>query len=111
MKKKEIIEVFSFLANGVKLKALADKTMRSEFIKFYRELRKIADPITKELNSTFEPPLGDASEEARKQILGEEVEEALPKISEECLLDALAESGSEAPVELILNVFAPFFPE
>ena len=109
MKKRELLDIYTFLANGVKIGALANASTRSAFISFFRGIKRIADPITKELNDALVPPLGDASEETRKQIMDEEVTETLPKINEGALLEAIAESKIDAPVNIILDVFDQFF--
>lgn len=105
MTKENIITCYQFLGNNVKIGALSDADIRSAFIRFFRQLRKAALPIMEELKAVSEPPLDQAPEEVNKQILAEEVEGELPKITEECLLSVLAENKLNVPVVAILNSF------
>ncbi len=105
MTKENIITCYQFLGNNVKIGALSDAEIRSAFIRFFRQLRKIALPIMEELKAVFEPPLDQAADEVNRQILLEEVTTELPKIKEEILMTFLAESKVEVPVIAILNSF------
>ena len=107
MKKREVLDVYTFLANGVKMNALSDPSTRADFITFFRELRKLAEPVRDEVSSTKEPPLDSVSEEALAQIYEEEVQGELPKINEDCLLSVIAESQISVPISIVLNVFKP----
>lgn len=107
MKKKTILNIYTFLAQGVKMAALTDPKVRSAFIAFFRGIKSIADSIFKELEAAKEPPLDGASEETRLQIIEEEVKGDLPKIKEDILLEVIAESIPEVPLAEVLGVFEP----
>jgi hypothetical protein len=108
MKKKVIIDLYTFLANGVRISALANPATRSSFIAFFRAIKRIADPILQELRDSIVPPLDQATDEVRTQVLEEEITDQLPQIEEEYLLETLAESKIDAPLNAVLEAFDPF---
>lgn len=105
MTKESLITCYQFLGNNVKMAALSDAGVRQEFIRFFRGLRQVANPIMEEIAATSQPPLDQAADEVYRQILGEEVTAELPKIKEEMLMTFLAESKVEVPVIAVLNSF------
>lgn len=107
MKKGNINLCFQFLSQNVSVAALGNPETRVMFIKFYRELRKIAMPIIEELEAAQQPPL-NGTEEAVKQIVEEEYTGELPKISEDLLLEILSESKCDYPIMAVLNTFEGF---
>ena len=107
MKKKTILDIYNFLAHGIRMSALSDPQVRSSFITFFRGIKKVADSIFKELEATKEPPLDAASEETATQIFDEEVKGDLPKIKEDYLLEVIAESRIDIPLNDVLGVFGP----
>ncbi|MBR5660583.1 MAG: hypothetical protein IKW99_03440 [Bacteroidales bacterium] len=107
MKKKTIIDIYAFLSHGIRMSALSDPQVRSSFITFFRGIKGIADSVLKELEAAQEPPLDGASEETRSQIFGEDVRGDLPKIKEDYLLEVIAGSGIDIPLNEVLVVFGP----
>lgn len=91
--------------------ALSDAEVRQAFIRFFRGLRQIANPIMDEIAATAQPPLDQAADEVNRQILGEEVTTELPKVKEEMLMTFLAESKVEVPVIAVLNSFEGFLED
>ena len=111
MKKETINTCYQFLGTTVRVGALTNPETRTAFIRFFRELRKIAMPIIEEIEAASQPPLADASDEVIKQIMSENYEGELPKISEEALLEVLAESKCDYPIMAVLNTFKGFILE
>lgn len=111
MKNKDILNCYNYLGNSVKMSSLSDKKTRQDFIRFYLSLRKAANGIISDLNALLEKPFDDdkASKEVRGQVLEEEYAGDLPKVKDDILLEVVAESGNDVPLEVVFASFEPFF--
>ena len=108
MKKTNLISYYSFLGKSIKMSALSDKQTRDEFIKFFRDFRKIVNSIMGELNAPDGHEAKEIDDEIRKDVLEEEYEGTLPKIKEDTLLQAIAESGVDVPIIAVITELEPF---
>lgn len=114
MNKGDILNIYTFLGNSVKMTALTDAGVRSDVIGFIRSIRKLAIPILDELNVSKEPAFaGDekAVREAKESVLNEEYTGELPKIKTDSLMDAVIGSKIDIPVIAVLNSFEPFLED
>lgn len=105
MKKSEVISVYSFLGNGIKMSALSDKQTRDDILQLIRELKKAADEIFNELKVINEPAFEGNKQEVQNKILNEPCEAKFTKVKESTLLDAIAESKIDVPVLAVFNSF------
>lgn len=105
MKKSEVISIYSFLGNNIKMSALSKEEVRNAIIKLIRELKKSADEIFNELKVVNEPAFDGNKEEVQNKILEEDYPNNFTKVDEDVLLTAIAESKVEIPVLAVLNSF------
>lgn len=114
MNKGDILNIYTFLGNSVKMTALTDSGVRSDVIGFLRAIRRLALPILDELRVSNEPAFaGDekAIQEAKESVLNEEYTGKLPKIKTDSLMDAVIGSKIDIPVIAVLNSFEPFLED
>lgn len=105
MKKSEVISIYSFLGNGLKMSALSKEETRVALIKLIRELRKAATAIFDELKVVDEPAFDGDKTEVQNKILAEDYDGTFTKVDEDILLTAIAESKVDIPVLTALNSF------
>lgn len=105
MTKSEVISIYSFLGNGIKMSALSSKETRDSILLLIRELRKAANTIFDELKVTHEPAIDEDTKEVQNKILAEPYDGTFTKIDEDTLLTAIAESKIDVPVLTALNSF------
>jgi hypothetical protein len=105
MTKREVVTIYSFLGNGIKMSALSTPETRKAFITLIREMKKAADEIYKELSVVDEPAFDGDKEEIRNKILEEPYELKVTKIDEELLMAAIAESKVDIPILAVVNSF------
>ena len=111
MTKSEVISIYSFLGNGLKMSALSSKETRDSVLLLIRELRKAATGIFDELKVTEEPAFDGDSKEVQNKILAETYDGTFTKIDEDTLLTAIAESKIEVPILTALNSFKELFED
>lgn len=106
MKKSDIFVMYNLIGGNVKFVALSDEKTRKDIITLFRALRKAIGPIEDELKITETPSAQGSVEEVRNNILSEPYQgEALPKISEDTIVNAFSESGCNLPLLVVLNAF------
>ena len=105
MTKGEVLTIYSFLGNSIKMSALSTPEIRKAFITLIREIKKAADDVYKELSVVNEPAFDGNKEEIRNKILEEPCETEFTKIEEELLMAAIAESKVDIPILAIINSF------
>ena len=111
MTKSEVISIYSFLGNGIKMSALSSKETRDNILLLIRELRKAATGIFDELKVTEEPAIEGNAKEVQDKILAEPYEGTFTKIDEDTLLTAIAESKVDIPILTALNSFKELFKD
>ena len=105
MKKNEVVSIYSFLGNGIKMNVLSSEETRTALVGLIRELRKAAAEIFEELKVVEEPAFEGNKEEVRNSIMNEEYKGTFTKIDEDVLLTAIAESKIDVPILTVLNSF------
>jgi len=105
MTKREVVTIYSFLGNGIKMSALSAPETRKAFITLIREMKKAADEIYSEISVVNEPAFEGNREEVQNKILDETCEVEFTKIDEELLMAAIAESKVDIPILTAINSF------
>jgi hypothetical protein len=105
MTKGEVLTIYSFLGNSIKMSALSTPETRKAFITLIREMKKAADEILTEVNVVNEPAFDGNKEEIRNKILEEPCEAKFTKIDEELLMAAISESKVDIPILTVIDSF------
>ena len=111
MRKSEVITIYSFLGNGIKMSALSSPETRKAFLTLMREMKKAAEDIYNELKVVEEPAFEGNREEVKEKILEEPCEMKFTKIKEDLLMTAIAESKLDVPILAVLNSFNEIIEE
>lgn len=105
MKNNEVVALYTFLGNGIKMSALSEEKTRDSILKLIRELRKASTQIFDELKVSEEPAFSENQKEVQEKVLNEECTVEFTKLDEDVLLTAIAESKIDVPVLAVLNSF------
>lgn len=106
MKKSDIFVMYNLIGGNIKFAALHDEKARKEIMDLFRSLRRAVGPIEDELKITETAAAQGSIEEMRNKILEEEYKgEELQKVSEDTIVSALAESGCNLPLLVVINAF------